>query len=170
MSDTLDELLKKLPSDAVVSAGYFKGRKSYIEVMVKPEYIREVMKRVKGLGYTHFVGIETVDWYGTDDTFELIYYVSSVQRGGDMVIVRTKIPRQNPEIDSIHDIFPFAYYQEIENYEFFGIRFRGHDGLRLWILEGNWEGPPPLRKDFDSRQWVLEHYYGGKRYSRPVKG
>ncbi len=69
-------------------------------------------------------------------------------------------------IDSVHDIYPIAYYIEREVYEMMGVVFRGHPNLKKWILEGNWEGPPPLRKDVDTPGFVIKTMYGGYRYGR----
>lgn len=168
MSSLVKELFSKLPRELVLEIKSSKARSNVVEVRIRPENLRKVVSLVKELGFDYFLGIETIDWWKKDNTFELIYMISSIQRNGQIVFIRFKIPRDNPVVDSIHDIFPLAYYQEIENYEFFGIVFRNHGGLRKWILDGNWDGPPPLRKDFDARKWVLETYYGGKRYERPM--
>ncbi len=114
------------------------------------------------------VGITVID-YPDQGVFELVYMLTSIDKKGALVTIRTRIPRDNPVIETVSDIYPPAYYQEIEAYEFFGIMFRGHNGLRQWILEDNWAGPPPLRKDVDTRKIVLELYYGGKRYERPTQ-
>jgi len=163
--DLLTMLRDRLPKDKVREVNITKWLNKF-EIITDPENIRYVILALKGLGFNHLVAIETIDWLKKEPTFELIYYLASIERNGAMVLVRTKIPRDNPVIDSIHDILPFAYYQELENYEFFGITFRGHKGLKLWILEDNWDGPPPLRKDFDSVKYALEHYYKGLRYER----
>ena len=163
------ELINNLPEkyrEAVVVTGSDTGRR--IEVRVEPVDVPAVLVAAKKSGYNHFLGITVID-YPFRKTMELVYLVSSIERGGEMLAVRTELPRDNPVIDTVSDIYPLAYYQEIEAYEFFGVRFNGHDGLRKWILEDNWEGPPPLRKDVDTRKFVLEEYYGGKRYERPVQ-
>ncbi len=167
MSSGLERLRETLPEkyrDKPVATGTDTGKR--IELVVEPGDITQVLAAAKNAGYNHFLGITVID-YPFKKTMELVYLVSSIEMGGEMLAVRTSLPRDNPEIDTVHGIYPLAYYQEIEAYEFFGVKFRGHDGLRKWILEDNWEGPPPLRKDVDTRKMVLEQYYGGKRYERP---
>ena len=152
----------------------YKGRLSItgsdtgkrFELYIEPGDVRSVLKAVYDAGYNYFIGITVID-YPMENVFELVYLLSSIERNGELLVVRTKIKRDEPFIDSVANIYPLAYYQEIEGYEFFGIIFRGHNGLRKWILLDNWEGPPPLRKDIDTRQIVLEIFYGGKRYERP---
>ena len=163
------ELLEKLPEkyrDKLCFVGSDTGKRH--EVIVEPEDIRDVLEAVRDSNYPQLVGITVID-YPDQGVFELVYMLTSIDKKGALVTVRTRIPRDNPVIDSVSDIYPLAYYQEIEAYEFFGITFKGHDGLRQWILEDNWMGPPPLRKDVDTRKIVLDLYYGGKRYERPVQ-
>ncbi len=171
MSDqTVDaELVEKLPEkyrDKLAVVGGDTGTRQ--EVLIEPEDLCGVVRAIKSAGYDHFIGITVID-YPDKGIFELAYLISSIGKNSKLVVVRTRIPRDNPEIDSIHLVYPLAYYHEIEAYEFFGVKFRNHDGLRKFILEGNWEGPPPLRKDVDTRKIVLELYYGGKRYERPIQ-
>jgi len=137
-----------------------------IEVEVEPSQLRERLRRALEEGYDHFIGINVVD-YPRAGVMEVYYFVESVQRGGELLVVKLRVPRENPALDSVSDIYPLAEYQEIEAHEFFGLDFRGNGSLRKWILDENWEGPPPLRKDVDTRKFVLETYYGGQRYERP---
>ncbi len=162
--ETLAEKLPEKYRDKINATGTSTGRR--LELVIEPEDICAVLRAVKEAGYDHFIGITVID-YPDKGAFELVYLVESIPLNGELVAVRTTLPRDNPEIDSVHLVYPLAYYQEIEAYEFFGIRFRRHDGLRKFILEDNWEGPPPLRKDIDTRKIVLELYYAGKRYERP---
>ena len=163
------ELIEKLPEeykDKVVIKGSGTGKR--LEIEIDPLDLCKVLPVVKETGYDHFLGITVID-HPDENVFELVYLISSTKRSGALLVIRTKLNRDNPVIDTASFIYPLAYYQEIEAYEFFGIKFNNHDGLKLWILEDNWRGPPPLRKDVDTRKIVLDLYYGGKRYERPVQ-
>ena len=63
------------------------------------------------------------------------------------VVVRTRIPRDNPEIASIHKVFPGANWHERETHDFFGIRFLGHPNLTPFLLPEDADYHP-LRKDY----------------------
>jgi NADH-quinone oxidoreductase subunit C len=63
------------------------------------------------------------------------------------VVVRTRIPRDNPEIATIHKVFPGANWHERETHDFFGIRFLGHPNLTPFLLPEDADYHP-LRKDF----------------------
>lgn len=65
------------------------------------------------------------------------------------VVVRTRLPRENPEIATISNVFPGANWHERETHDFFGIFFLGHPNLTPFLLpeDANYH---PLRKDFTS--------------------
>jgi NADH-quinone oxidoreductase subunit C len=81
------------------------------------------------------------------DHFELVYYLSSLQRN-HMVILKTRAPdHEAPEVPSVVPVWYGAHLQEREIYDLMGIRFSGHPSLKRIFL---WEGfaGHPLRKDF----------------------
>lgn len=164
-----EELVEKLPEkykNNIIIKGTDTGER--IEIMIEPQDLCRVLPAIKEAGYDHFIALTVID-HPDENIFELVYLIDSISKNGRLVAVRTKVPKNNPVIDTASFLYPLAYYQEIEAYEFFGVRFNNHDGLRLWILEDNWRGPPPLRKDVDTRGIVLKLYYGDKRYERPVQ-
>lgn len=63
------------------------------------------------------------------------------------VVVRTQIPRGNPQLPTISKIFPGADWHERETHDFFGIRFEGHSNLTPFLLPED-ATFHPLKKDF----------------------
>lgn len=131
---------------------------------VEPSRIREALRALKEGGYALFININAVD-YPNKGVIELFYILENPSDASQKW-VKTYVNRKEPVIDSVHDIFPLAFYVEREVYEMMGVEFRGHPDLRKWILEGNWEGPPPLRKDADTASFVVKVMYGGYKYGR----
>lgn len=131
---------------------------------VSPVRLREALAELKNKGYILLVNIDTVD-YPEKGVIE-VYYIVENPSDASQTWVKTYVGRAAPEIDSVSDIYPIAKYIEREVYEFMGIVFRNHPELKKWILEGNWEGPPPLRKDVDTAGFVVKTMYGGYRYGR----
>ncbi len=62
-------------------------------------------------------------------------------------VFRARVPRENPEIDTISTVFPGANWHERETHDFFGIVFRGHPDLSPFLLPEDSDFHP-LRKDY----------------------
>ena len=86
-----------------------------------------------------------VDW---KTHLTMVYHLSSTQYRHNFV-VKVKLDRNDPVIDTVCDIWRTAEFHEREVYELFGVNFNGHPDLRLLILPDGWEGKYPLRKDFE---------------------
>jgi len=69
-----------------------------------------------------------------------------------LISLRVKLPKDNPEIDSLAPVFEGANWIEREMHELLGINFKGHPDLRRLLLPENWpEGVFPLRCDY--KEW-----------------
>ena len=86
-----------------------------------------------------------VDW---KTHLTMVYHLRSTRHRHDFV-VKVKLDRENPVIDTVSDRWRTAEFHEREVHELFGVQFQGHPDLRLLILPDGWEGKNPLRKDFD---------------------
>lgn len=86
-----------------------------------------------------------IDW---KTHLTMVYHLSSTRYRHNFV-VKVKLDRNNPVIDTVCDIWRTAEFHEREVYELFGVKFNGHPDLRLLILPDGWEGKYPLRKDFE---------------------
>ena len=63
------------------------------------------------------------------------------------IVVRTRVPRDNPEVPTVSGVFGGANWHERETHDFFGIRFAGHPNLIPLLLPEDADYHP-LRKDF----------------------
>lgn len=80
------------------------------------------------------------------DEMEVVYDFAHYQENC-RVVVRTRIPRDNPELPTISAIYPGANWHERETHDFFGIRFLGHPDLTPLLLPEDADFHP-LLKDF----------------------
>jgi NADH-quinone oxidoreductase subunit C len=62
--------------------------------------------------------------------------------------VKVVVPRDNPHIPSVADVWPAAEWHEREAYDMMGIIFDGHLNLRRILCPDDWVGHP-LRKDYE---------------------
>ncbi|RLE73026.1 MAG: NADH-quinone oxidoreductase subunit C, partial [Thermoprotei archaeon] len=135
--------LKERFGDKIVSIEIPRKRRVFVEV--SKDCYKDVVKfLLNDLDMKHVEGLTGVD---AKDHFEVIVHIGY----GISVSVKTKIPRDNPVIDSLCDIAKGVELYEREAYDLLGIVFEGHPNLKRFILPEDWpEGVYPLRKDYEA--------------------
>ena len=111
------------------------------------ERIVEVCKFAKKeLGFNYLVDISSVDNYGEDPRWTVVYHLRGLAHGCELRL-KTSVTGEKSELPTITTVWKTADWHEREIYDMMGIRFRGHPDLRRILM---WEGYPyfPLRKDF----------------------
>lgn len=97
-------------------------------------------------GPIHLSAITATDM--GDEGLEVSFNIWSYEKKA-YVLVKSKIPKDAPVIDSIVDIIPGSTLYEREAHDFLGVVFKGHPNLARLILPEDWpENVYPLRKDF----------------------
>jgi NADH:ubiquinone oxidoreductase subunit C len=82
--------------------------------------------------------------------FEIHYHFSH-DASGLILNVHVVLDQQNPQIESLSNMFNASNWIEREMHELFGINFLNHPNQEKLISEGNWaEGVYPLRKKFET--------------------
>ncbi|OFY82321.1 MAG: hypothetical protein A2V46_11590 [Bacteroidetes bacterium RBG_19FT_COMBO_42_7] len=82
--------------------------------------------------------------------FEIHYHFSR-DSAGLILNLHVILDRNNPEIESLSNMFNATNWIEREMHELFGINFLNHPNQEKLISEGNWaEGVYPYRKEFKS--------------------
>jgi NADH-quinone oxidoreductase subunit C len=71
------------------------------------------------------------------------------------LVVKTFLPREDPSIPTLVNVWSVANWQERECYDLVGVLFEGHPDLRRLLLPDDWEGYP-LRKDYAEK----DEYHG----------
>lgn len=80
--------------------------------------------------------------------FEIHYHFSK-DASGLILNIHVVLENDNPEIESLSNIFNASNWIEREMHELFGINFLNHPNQEKLISEGNWaEGVYPMRKEF----------------------
>jgi NADH-quinone oxidoreductase subunit C len=151
LSTWLDTLLGELQGIEV-------RRKSSrrIRVDVQPDALPALLELLRGrASYVHLSAISCVDWI-EENEFELVYHVWSYEIGS-LVSAHTRIARDPGVYISVYDIYTPAAFFERDIHEMFGVFFEGSPDMSKFILT-EWDGPPPMRKDFDSEAWVNAHF------------
>jgi len=80
------------------------------------------------------------------DRIEVVYHFFSYRlRHG--AVFKVKLPRDNPSVRSLEEVWKSANWMEREIYDLLGVTFEGHSDLRRILMPEDWVGYP-LRKDF----------------------
>jgi len=100
----------------------------------------------ESLGFDYLVDISSVDNFGEDPRFDMVYELSSVTPN-EHLRLKFSVSEDDLNVPTVTDIWPTANWHEREIFDMMGISFTGHPDLRRILM---WEGYPyyPLRKDF----------------------
>jgi NADH-quinone oxidoreductase subunit C len=100
----------------------------------------------KELGFDYLVDISSVDNYGEDPRWTLVYELYGYGHHCHLRL-KTQVSEEKSELPTVTTVWRGADWHEREIYDMMGVRFRGHPDLRRILM---WDGYPyfPLRKDF----------------------
>ncbi len=145
---TPGELAKQLNAkfgDAVSEPAEFRGEITF--KLADAERIAEICTFAKkDLGFDYLVDITSIDNYGEDPRWTLVYHWYGYGHRCNLRL-KTDVSEEKSELPTVTGVWRTADWHEREIYDMMGIRFRGHPDLRRILM---WDGYPyfPLRKDF----------------------
>lgn len=140
---SFQELLKKLQDKGLVAES--KEDLSVLNAWIEPSKIKEAVTFARNeMGFTQLSFVTAVDRI-PENTIEVIYRLFNYDTNEDMVL-RAKLDRAAPKVDSVSGVFRTADWHERETAEMFGVTFLNHpDPNRLLLPDGV---DAPMRKDF----------------------
>ena len=142
------ELVQKLKAQfgsLLAEPSEFRGEITLI--VLDAEQISDVCAFAKKeLSFDYLVDISSVDNYGDDPRFTVVYELYGYGHRCHLRL-KTDVSEEKAELPTVTTVWKTADWHEREIYDMMGIRFRGHPDLRRILM---WEGYPyfPLRKDF----------------------
>ena len=142
------ELAQKLKAkfgDLIAGPSEYRGEISVAvsnaqEIAVVCEFAK------KQLGFDYLVDITSIDNYGADPRWAVVYHLRNIVNGLE-IRIKASVSEEQSELPSVLAVWRTSNWHEREIYDMMGIRFTGHPDLRRILM---WEGYPyfPLRKDF----------------------
>jgi NADH-quinone oxidoreductase subunit C len=109
--------------------------------------LRDVAKFCRDdLSFDYLIDITSVDNFGEDPRFEIVYELYSMTVGAHLRL-KVRVTEEANEVPTLSDLWPTANWHEREIYDMMGLQFTGHPDLRRILM---WDGYPyyPLRKEF----------------------
>lgn len=145
---TLQELAKQLRAkfgELLSEPTEFRGEVT-VDVADAGRIVEVCAFAKKELGFDLLVDMSSVDNYGDDPRWLIVYELYGVAHRGYLRL-KTNVSEEKSELPTVTGVWRAAEWHEREIYDMLGIRFRNHPDLRRIIM---WEGYPyhPLRKDF----------------------
>jgi NADH:ubiquinone oxidoreductase subunit C len=143
------EILEKLKTKAEVLES--KEDLGVLNAVVAVRDIKPAMEFLRtGLKFDQLNFVTAIDWMA-NNIIEVIYTLYSYE-AGDNAVIRVKLDRAKPEVETISGIFATAEWHERETAEMFGVKFINHpDPSRLILPDGV---EMPLRKDFKDEEMI----------------
>jgi NADH-quinone oxidoreductase subunit C len=126
----------------------FKGDAPEPYLTVEGETIVEVCRYLRDDADLKFEVLSdqtAVDW-PKEEKIQLVYHLYSYT-GRHQIVLKVDLPRDNPKIATVEEIWKIANWFEREIFDLFGVIFDGHSDLRRIMLPEDWVGYP-LRKDY----------------------
>jgi Ni,Fe-hydrogenase III component G len=114
-------------------------------VSIRPDLILKVAEYLYRTSGFRFIIASALH---TKRGFE-IHYHFSMDSTGLVLNIHVILDKENPQIESLSNMFNASNWIEREMHELFGINFINHPNQEKLISEGNWaEGVYPYRKEF----------------------
>jgi len=121
-----------------------RAREFALGVEVDAEALVDCMRSLRDAhGYRYYIVASATD---RGETLEIVHGVRNLE-SGDEIFVKTAVPADRPELDSVALVYSGAEWHEREVLDLFGVTFRGHPDPRRILLPDDYEGSP-LRKSF----------------------
>ena len=138
----------KIKIAELLPAAVFEEGGEWINIAIAPAEWKPLATQLRhkdDLVFDFLFCVTCVDW---KTHLGMVYHLTSTKYRHNLVI-KIKLDRTLPRIETVADIWRTAEFNEREAYEMFGVEFINHPDLRLLILPDGWEGRNPMRKDFE---------------------
>jgi NADH-quinone oxidoreductase subunit C len=135
--------LREVFGAKILGENEFRGERT---VNVELAALHEVMAKCRNdLGYEMILDISSLDHFGDDPRFEMVYEIATLDDSRHLR-VKAKVS-EDEQVPSVTDLWVGADWHEREVWDMMGIPFTGHPNMKRILM---WEGYPffPLRKDF----------------------
>ena len=139
----LKEKISSIDSNINITEGA-----QYLTLNVKPENLTKtalILKTNPDLSFDYLFCLTGND---LPDACSVVYHLESIKHRHTIVLHVKTANRENPEIETVSNIWETANFHEREVFDLVGITFTNHpDMRRIFLDEEDWVGYP-LRKDY----------------------
>jgi NADH-quinone oxidoreductase subunit C len=135
--------IKNLVTSIEPSAVYDESGE-WLNINMEPSGFRLLADTLYQNSFNYLFCLTCIDW---KTHLTMVYHLSGTSHR-ESIVLKVKLDRDQPSIETVSDIWRTAEFHEREVFELFGVNFLHHPDLRRLILTDDFEGFP-LRKDFE---------------------
>src|SRR5262245_23033684 len=142
------ELFASLEKQFPGKVGNFKGEAMEPCLNVESGAIVEICRFLRnspGFRFEVLSDLTAVDW-PKEEKIQVVYHLYSYAQR-HQIVLKVDLPRENPKIATVEEIWKVANWFEREVYDLFGVSFAGNTELRQIMLPEEWLGSQ-RRKDY----------------------
>lgn len=141
-----NEALKLILTRLLPSANFEEGAEWPVMIIDPSGWktCAEQINTTEGLDFNFLFCLTCIDW---KTHLTMVFHLTSTIHRHTLV-VKLKLDRSNPEIETVSDIWRTAEFHEREVYDLFGVKFLHHPDLRRLFMTDECTGWP-LRKDYE---------------------
>lgn len=117
-------------------------------LIVQPKDLLKVCRFLKDsdkFQFDYLANLTAIDY--PPERIDVVYHLYSMAQKHGPIVLKVKLPRANPAVDSAVPVWRGAEYQEREAYDLYGVTFTGHPDLRRILMWDGFDGHP-MRKDY----------------------
>jgi NADH-quinone oxidoreductase subunit C len=151
----MDQTILQQSITQLVPEAEFKSNSQFTEAVIPASRIHETALVLKNNSSTKLDFLFCQTGIDLNGQLGVVYHLRSTELGLTCVLKIFTGDRQNPNFDSVADIWKAAEFFEREIFDLYGIKFNNHPDLRRIFLEDDYQGFP-LRKDFADPINIIE--------------
>ncbi len=119
----------------------------FLNILINSTELRPLIKALrsnKEFSFDYLFCLTCIDW---KTHLTMVYHLLSKTHRHNIVVKAKIADVNNPEIETVCDIWKTANFHEREVFDLFGVKFLHHPDMRRILLDENWDGYP-LRKNY----------------------
>lgn len=137
----------KLQLTALLPSAVFEEGGEWLVIQAEAtqwKNVAQALRNTPELEFDFLFCVTCVDW---KTHLSMVYHLTSTVHR-HTIVIKAKLDRNDPAIETVADIWRTAEFHEREAYDLFGVRFLHHPDLRRLFMTDEHNGWP-LRKDYD---------------------
>ncbi len=115
-------------------------------IKISPDKTEEIAQFLRDKDDLEFDYLMCLSGLDLGENLGVVYHLYSM-KFNHKIVLKTEVSKEQPNVNSVANIWRTADWHEREAYDLLGINFVNHPDLRRILLPDDWEGHP-LRKDY----------------------